>query len=67
MRLPTTTVAGFLLATAILSFDMAAVELLGRGASWPSWEAEVLLAVLPSFTALMIALYLIAPRTQTPG
>ena len=66
MKLPTTTVAGFLLATAILSFDMAAVELLRRGASWPSWEAEVLLAVLPSLTALVIGLYMLAPA-QTPG
>lgn len=66
MRPPTMSVAGLLLATAILAFDMAAVELLRRGSPWPSWEAEVLLAVLPSLNALVIGLYMLVPA-QTAG
>lgn len=66
MRLPTITVAGLLWATAILTFDMAAVELLRRGTSWPSWEAKLLLAVVPSINMLAIGLYLLAPALP-PG
>jgi hypothetical protein len=67
MRLPTITVAGLLWATAILTFDMAAVELLRRGTSWPSWEAKLLLAVLPSINALAIGLYLLARQLTIRG
>jgi hypothetical protein len=46
---------------------MAAVELLRRGTSWPSWEAEVLLAVLPSINALAIGLFLLVRQLTLRG
>jgi hypothetical protein len=67
MRLPTITVAGVLWGAAILTFDMAAVELLRRGTSWPSWEAKLLLAVLPSINMLAIGLYLLARQLSLRG
>ena len=67
MKLPTMTVAGLLLVTAILAFDLAAVELLRRGASRSSWDAVVLLALLPSINALVIGLYLLARQLSLRG
>ncbi len=67
MRLPTMTVAGLLLVTAILAFDLAAVELLRRGASRSSWDAVVLLSVLPSINALVIGLYLLVRELALRG
>jgi hypothetical protein len=67
MRLPTMTVAGLLLATALVALDLAAVESLRRGTSWRSWDTTLLLAVLPSINALVIGLYLLGRQLALRG
>ena len=67
MKARTITVAGLLLATAILAFDMAAVELVRRGRSWHSGDARLLVDVLPTVNALAIGLYLLRRQLALRG
>src|ERR1700677_4189445 len=57
MRFRTMTVAGLLLAIAILAVDMAAVVSLRRDTSWHYRDTKLLLMILPSINALAIGLY----------
>jgi hypothetical protein len=57
MRVRTITVAGLLLTTALLAFDMAAVELVRREKSWRPGNARLLVEVLPAVNALALGLH----------
>lgn len=61
------TVAGLLLATAILAFDVAAIELLRRERSWLFGDARLLIVVLPSVNALAMGLYLLRRQLMLRG
>lgn len=67
MKFPRITVPGLLVVAAILAVDMAAFELLRRTAHWNSWEAEVLLSILPPINALAIGLYLLVRQLRLRG
>src|SRR5262249_37582766 len=61
------TVAGLLLATAFLAFDLAAVELVRRERSWYSGDARLLVVVLPTINALALGLYLLRRQLALRG
>lgn len=67
MKVRTFTVAGLLLATALLAFDMAAVELVHREKSWRFGNAQVLVVVLPAVNALALGLYRVRRQLALRG